>query len=163
MELLSNPELWVGVGFVVVIGILLRVGVPKMVAGLLDARAAGIKAELDEARRLREESERLLANLKGKAAGADREAQEIFDEAKAEAERFAADARAALTQQIARRAQVAQDKIAQAETTAMAEIRALAADAAAAAAEKLIVSRLDEKRAATLIEDGIKSLSAKLN
>ncbi|HJW41972.1 MAG TPA: ATP F0F1 synthase subunit B [Rhizomicrobium sp.] len=163
MELLSNPELWVGVGFVVVIGILLRVGVPKMVAGLLDARAAGIKAELDEARRLREEAEGLLANLKAKAAGADREAQAIVDEAKGEAERFAADARAALTQQIARRAQVAQDKIAQAETTAMAEIRALAADAAAAAAEKLIAARLDEKRAAALIEDGIKSLSAKLN
>jgi F-type H+-transporting ATPase subunit b len=163
MELLSNPEFWVGIGFVVVIGILLRVGVPKMVAGLLDARAAGIRAELDEARRLREEAEGLLANLKAKAAGADREAQAIVDEAKAEADRFAAEARAALSQQIARRAQVAQDKISQAEATALAEIRALAADAAATAAEKLIAARLDEKRAAALIEDGIKSLSAKLN
>lgn len=163
MELLNNPEFWVGIGFVVVIGILLRVGVPKMVAGLLDARAAGIRAELDEARRLREEAEGLLASLKAKAAGADREAQAIVDEAKAEADRFAAEARAALTQQIARRAQVAQDKISQAEATALAEIRALAADAAAIAAEKLIAARLDEKRAAALIEDGIKSLSAKLN
>jgi F-type H+-transporting ATPase subunit b len=163
MELLGNPEFWVGIGFVVVIGILLRVGVPKMVAGLLDARAAGIRAELDEARRLREEAEGLLANLKAKAAGADREAQAIVDETKAEADRFAAEARAALSQQIARRAQVAQDKISQAEATALAEIRALAADAAATAAEKLIAARLDEKRAAALIEDGIKSLSAKLN
>ena len=68
-----------------------------------------------------------------------------------------------LTQQIERRAQQAQDKIAQAETQAMAEIRALAADAAAAAAEKLIAARLDEKRAGELIAASLKELPGKLN
>ena len=163
MEILKEPELWVGLGFVMVIGLLLYVGVPKMVASLLDARALTIKAELDEARRLREEAAALLAGYKQKAAGAEAEAAAIVTEAKAEAERFAAESRAALTVQIERRAQVAQDKIAQAEAAAMAEIRSLAADAAAAAAEKIIAARMDEKRAAALIDGSIKGLSAKLN
>src|SRR5215469_15662378 len=115
MELFQDPEFWVAIGFIIVVGILLYVGVPKMVATMLDARAAAIKGELDEARRLREEAEALLAGYKQKAAGAEREAASIVTEAKAEAERFAADARAQLTQQIARRAQLAQEKIAQAE------------------------------------------------
>ncbi|MBV9905778.1 MAG: F0F1 ATP synthase subunit B, partial [Alphaproteobacteria bacterium] len=74
-----------------------------------------------------------------------------------------AESRAALKLQIERRAQVAQDKIAQAEAAAMAEIRHLAADAATAAAERLIAARLDEKRAATLISDSIKNVGNKLN
>ena len=163
MELLHEPEFWVGVGFVIVIGILLYVGVPKMVATMLDARAAAIKAELDEARRLREEAEAVLAGYKRKAAGAEREAASIVTEARAEAERFAAEARLQLAQQIGRRAQLAQDKIAQAEATAMAEIRHLAADAAAAAAEKLIAARMNEGKAAALIADSIKALPGKLN
>ena len=84
-------------------------------------------------------------------------------EARAEAARFADDIRAALSAQIERRAQAAQDKIAQAEAAAMNEIRALAADAAVAAAEKLIAARMDEKRAGDLIADSIKNLGAKLN
>jgi F-type H+-transporting ATPase subunit b len=163
MELLQEPEFWVAVGFVIVVGILLYVGVPKMVATMLDARAAAIKGELDEARRLREEAETLLASYKQKAAGAEREAASIVTEARAEAERFAADARTQLAQQIERRAQVAQEKIAQAEAAAMSEIRHLAADAAAAAAEKLIAARMTEDKAATLIADSIKSLSSRLN
>jgi F-type H+-transporting ATPase subunit b len=163
MELLHEPEFWVAVGFVMVVGILLYVGVPKMVATILDARAAAIKGELDEARRLREEAQALLAGYKQKAAGAEREAASIVTEAKAEAERFAADARGALALQIERRAQVAQDKIAQAEAAALAEIRHLAADAAAAAAGKLIAARMDESKAAALISDSIKALPGKLN
>jgi F-type H+-transporting ATPase subunit b len=163
LELIKEPEFYVAVGFVIVIGILLWVGVPKMVATVLDARAAAIKGELDEARRLREEAQALLAGYKQKAAGAEREAASIVTEAKAEAERFAVDARAALTLQIERRAQVAQDKIAQAEAAAVAEIRRLAADAAATAAETLIAARMDESKAAALISDSIKSLPGKLN
>jgi F-type H+-transporting ATPase subunit b len=163
LELIKEPEFYVAVGFVIVIGILLWVGVPKMVATVLDARAAAIKGELDEARRLREEARALLAGYKQKAAGAEREAASIVTEAKAEAERFAVDARAALTLQIERRAQVAQDKIAQAEAAALSEIRRLSADAATAAAEKLILARLDAKRAGSLIAQSIKDLSSKLN
>lgn len=163
MEFLADPELWVGVGFVMVVGLLLYVGVPKLVGGMLDARAAAIKSELDEARRLRDEAAELLEGYKQKAAGAEREAEAIVVEAKAEAERFAAESRAALKSLIERRAQAAQDKIAQAEAAALAEIRSMAADAATAAAEKLIVARMDAKRTGALIADSIKDLSSKLN
>jgi F-type H+-transporting ATPase subunit b len=163
MELLREPELWVGVGFVMVVGLLLYVGVPKLIGGLLDARSAAIKAELDEARRLREEAQALLDGFKQKAAGAEREAEAIVVEARAEAERFAAESRAALKTLIERRAKAAQDKIGQAEAAALAEIRTLSADAAAAAAGKLIAARMDAKRTGELIAASIKDLPSKLN
>ncbi len=163
MEFLQEPELWVGVGFVMVVGLLLYAGVPRLVGGMLDARSAAIKAELDEARRLREEAQALLEGFKQKAAGAEKEAEAIVVEAKAEAERFAAEARVTLKSLIERRAQAAQDKIAQAEAAALAEIRTLSADAAAAAAEKLIVARMDAKRTADLIAASIKDLTSNLN
>jgi F-type H+-transporting ATPase subunit b len=163
MALLQEPEFWVAIGFVLVIAILVWQGVPKMVAKILDSRSAAIAAELGEARRLREEAAGLLADYKAKAAGAEREAETILVEARAEAARFAELSRADLKAQIERRAQAAQDKIAQAEAAAMSEIRALAADAAVAAAQKLITARMDEQRAGNLIADGMKDLGAKLN
>jgi F-type H+-transporting ATPase subunit b len=163
MLMLQNNEFWVGVGFVLVIVLLLWKGVPGMIGKMLDSRAAVIAAELAEARRLREEALALLADYQKRAASAEAEAQSIVTEARAEAERFAAESRANLTAQIERRGQAAQDKIAQAEAAAMNEIRALAANAAAGAAEKLIAARMDEKRAAALIETSIADLSGKLN
>ena len=163
MEMLHEAEFWEAVGFVLVIAILLWKGVPGMVGKMLDQRSAVISAELNEARRLREEAARLLADYKAKAAGAEREADSILHDARAEATRFAEVSRADLSAQIARRAQAAQDRIAQAETAAMNEIRALAADSAAAAAQKLIAARMDQARAGSLISNSIKDLGAKLN
>jgi F-type H+-transporting ATPase subunit b len=163
VEFLQEPEVWVGVGFVIVIALLLYVGVPKLVGAMLDARSAAIKSELDEAKRLREEAAALLESLKQKAQGAEKEAEAIVVEARGEAERFAAESRANLKSLIERRAKAAQDKIAQAEAAALSEIRRLSADAATAAAEKLILARLDAKRAGSLIAQSIKDLSSKLN
>ncbi len=163
MEFLQEPETWVAVGFLVIVGIFFYRRIPAFVTAALDARATAIAKELDEAKRLREEAEQILAEYKRKAASVEKEAETIIAEAKAEAERFTAEQRTQLSAQIERRAQQAQDKIAQAEAHAMAEIRELAADAAVAAAEKLIAARLDEKRAATLIEQSIKELPGKLN
>jgi len=163
MEMLREPEFWVAVGYVLVIAILVWKGVPKMVGKMLDQRAASISAELNEARRLREEAAGLLADYKAKAASAEREAESIITEARAEAARFAEVSRADLKAQIGRRAQAAQDKIAQAEAAAKNEIRVLAADAAVAAAQKLIAARMDEQRAGSLVADAIKSLGTKLN
>ena len=161
--MLQNPELWVAIGFAIVVLLLLWKGVPGMVAKMLDSRAAVISAELAEAKRLRTEAEALLTSYQQKAASAEAEAQSIATDARREAERFAAESRASLKAQIERRLVAAQDKIAQAETAAMNEIRALAANAAANAAEKLIAARMDEKRAAALIESSIKDLGGKLN
>jgi len=163
MEFFKEAETWVGLGFVIIIAILLWRRVPAFIGARLDQRAAAISRELDEATRLRAEAEAILAEYKRKAQNAEKEAESILTEAKAEAERFAADARANLATQIERRGKQAQEKIAQAEAHAMAEIRALAADAAAAAAEKLIAARLDEQRAANLVSASLKDLSSKLN
>jgi F-type H+-transporting ATPase subunit b len=163
MEILREPEFWVGVGFVLAIAILVWKGAPAMIGKMLDARAAVIAAELAEAKRLREEAARLLADYQARAEGAEREAETILTEARAEARRFAELSRLDLASQIARRAQAAQDKIAQAEAQAMQEIRATAADAAVAAAEKLIRARMDDERAGRLIAQSIKDLGAKLN
>jgi F-type H+-transporting ATPase subunit b len=163
MEFLNDPEVWIGVGFAVVLAGFVYLGVPRMVTNALDARAAAIAAELDTARRLREEAEGVLAGYRRRAQDVDKEAEAILAAAREDASRFATDARAVLSQQIERRTKQAQDKIAQAEAAAMAEIRALAADAAASAAEKLIAARLDEKRAGALIAESIKDLPGKLN
>ena len=163
MEFLQEAETWVALGFVLVIALLVWKGAPKMVGQKLDDRAAIIRAELDEARRLREEAAAVLADYKRKAANAEKEAEAIVTEARADAERYAAESREALSAQIARRAQMAQDKIAQAETAALNEIRATAANAAAVAAEKLIAAKLNEKKASSLISQSIAELGSKLN
>ena len=162
IEWLKEPEVWVGLGFIIIIGIVLYQRVPAFVAASLDTRAAGIAKELDEARRLREEAAALLEQFRKKAAAAETEAASIITEAKEEAERFAVEARAQLKAQIERRAKQAQDKIAQAEAHAVAEIRAKAADAAVDAAERLIRARTDSGKAATLIANSLKDLPAKL-
>jgi F-type H+-transporting ATPase subunit b len=163
VTIFSNPEFWVALGFVAIIGIFVWQGVPRMIGTMLDARAVAIKAELDEATRLRKEATILLESYRAKAAAADQEAEAIVAEAKAEAERFATDTRRQLQSQIERRAQMARDKIARAEAQALAEIRGAAADLATAAAEKLIAARLDDRHADKLVDDSIKDLSSKLN
>lgn len=163
MEMLHEPEFWVAVGFVLVVVLLVTKGVPAMVGKMLDQRAAAISAELDEAKRLSTEAAALLADYQKRAAGAEAEAAAILKDAQAEAARFAEESRAALKAQIGRRAQAAQDKIAQAEAAALNEIRGLAADAAIAGAEKLIAARMDAAKAAGLIKSSIADLGEKLN
>jgi F-type H+-transporting ATPase subunit b len=160
---LRDPEFWVALGLLAVILIFIRLRVPKMIGKMLDDRAGAISHELSEARRLREEAAALLAGYQQKAAQAEHEASAILAEAKAEAERYAKETRATLRQQIDRRAQMAKEKIEQAETAALEEIRALAADKATAAAEKLIAARLDETRSDALVQDSIKDLPENLN
>ena len=162
MEMLHEPEFWVGVGFVLVVALLLWKGVPAMVGKMLDQRAAMITAELEEARRLSAEAAALLAEYKQKAAGAEAQAAAILKEAEGQAARFAEESRAALKAQIERRGAAAQDQIAQAEAAAVNEIRSLAADVAVAGAGKLIAARMDAAKAAKLIQDSIAGLD-KLN
>lgn len=161
IEIAKESEVWVAAGFILLLGFLLfYVRVPRMVAKMLDDRAGVIAKELDEAKRLREEAAAVLASYVAKASQAETEAARIVADAKDEAERFAKETRVQLRQQIERRAQIARDKIEQAETAALDEIRALAADKAAAAAEKLITDHLDAGRSDALVEQSIKDFSA---
>jgi F-type H+-transporting ATPase subunit b len=143
--------------------VLIYAGVHKKVAGALDQRAAKIKADLDEARRLREEAAALLAEYQRKQRDAEREAAAIVTEARAEAERVAAEARVKVEEFVARRTQVAQTKIGQAEAQAVAEVRAAAADAAVAAAERILIQSAKGQVADELIAKGIADAKAKLN
>src|SRR3954470_16650938 len=108
----SEPEFWVAVGFVILMGVFAYVGVHRTVITALDHRRDRIKAELDDARRLKEEAVKLLADYKARQAAAEREAQEIVPGPKADAERIAAEAKAKLEDFVARRTKTAESKIA---------------------------------------------------
>jgi F-type H+-transporting ATPase subunit b len=160
---IASTEFWEWLGLLTVIAIFLRQRVPAFIAAALDARAAAIARELDQAKRLREEAESLLVEYRGKVEHAQAEAETILTETRAEAERFKIEAQAQLKAQLERRSRQAKERIAQAEAKAIAEIRALAADAAASAAAKLITSHLDAKKGEALISDSIGELSTRLN
>jgi len=163
MQLLQEPETWVAVAFVLFVGVIGYVGAHKKVIEALDRRAERIKAELDEARRLRDEAAALLAEYQRKQGQAEREAAEIIAEARAEAQRVAAEVRGKMEEFVARRTRLAETKIGQAEAQALADVKAAAADAAVAAAEKILRDAAKGKVADALIAQGIADVKAKLN
>src|SRR5258705_10798263 len=131
-------EFWVAVAFGVFLAILLYYRVPKLIAKSLDARADAIRKELDEARRLREEAQNLLADYQKKHRNVGQEADAILDQARREAEAFAHETRVSLKDTLERRTQQAQDKIARAETQAVGTERTAGIEPAmATAGEKL--------------------------
>jgi F-type H+-transporting ATPase subunit b len=163
LDLLKEPDFWEWLGLLAVIAIVLYNRVPAFIGRALDRRAETIAKELESVKRLREEAETVLINYRERAESAEHEAAAILSETRAETERFTQEARAQMQAQIERRARQAQERIAQAEANAMAEIRALAADAAVAAARELITARLGEQKAATLISQSINELPTTLN
>ncbi len=163
MDMIKEPEFWVAVAFVLFVGVLIYVGVHKKLIEALDHRSNRIQAELDEARRLRDEAGKLLAEYQRKQREAEREAEAIIADARAEAGRVAAEARVKMEEFIARRTKLAESKIAQAEAQALADVRAAAADAAVSAAEKILRDTAKGKIADDLIIQGIAAAKAKLN
>jgi F-type H+-transporting ATPase subunit b len=159
----AEPEFWVAVAFLIFVGILVYVGVPKMLLGALDDRARRVQAELDEARRLKEEAQKLLAEYKAKQRQADDEAVAIIEGAKAEAERIAAESKTKMEEFVARRTKMAETKIAQAEAQAIADVRAAAAEAAVTAAETILTESVKGKVADDLLTRGIGDVKTKLN
>jgi F-type H+-transporting ATPase subunit b len=158
-----NPTFWVGVAFLILIAMALRAGVAGTITKALDDRAAGIAKELDEARRLREEAAKLLADYQKKRAEADAEANAIIEQARRDAETYAAETRRALKESLERRTKQAEEKIARAEAQALGEVRSIAVDRAVATAEKLLAERSSGAAASALIDESIKGLKTKLN
>ena len=163
MDMIKEPEFWVAVAFVLFLGVLIYVGVHKKLIEALDLRSSRIQAELDEARRLRDEAGKLLAEYQRKQREAEREAEAIIADARAEAGRVAAEARVKMEEFVARRTKLAESKITQAEAQALADVRAAAADAAVTAAEKILRDTTKGKVADDLIVQGIAAVQAKLN
>ena len=159
----AEPEFWVAVAFVILMGIFAYFGIHRTVLTTLDHRSERIKAELDDARRLKEEAAKLLAEYKARHASAEREAQDIIESAKAEAERIASEAKTKMEDFVARRTKTAENKIAQAETQALADVRAAAADAAIAAASTILSQSVKGEVADDLLAKGIQDVRAKLN
>jgi F-type H+-transporting ATPase subunit b len=161
MHLFADPEFWVLLA-VLAFAVIVWKPARRYIVGTLDERAMRIRGELDEARKLREEAEQLLAEYQTKQRAAAAEAQAIVAHAREEAERIAAQAARDLQQSLERRQRLAAERIAQAESKAMDEIRAAAVDVAIAAAREVIVSELDERRGAALLDTAIASLPQRL-
>lgn len=132
--------------------------VPSMLAGGLDKQRETIAHELHEARRMREEAEKLLAEYEAKRARAEADGKAIVDAAKEQAAAVAEETRQSMMAAMARREKQAEDRIKSAETKATDEIRAAAAEAAVAAAEKLIRERMNDKTQGALVSQGVTEL-----
>ena len=161
-EIFADPEFWVAVAFVIAIGGVIWKSSP-IISGSLDARAARIKTELDEARKLREDAQRTLGEYQRKQREAMAEAEKIIAGARAEAVRLKADAEKDLEFALERRKQQALERIAQTEAQAVAQVRNTAVDVALAAAEKLIQGGLDQGKKQALTDKAIAELPARLN
>jgi F-type H+-transporting ATPase subunit b len=158
-----EPEFWVAVAFVILMGVFAYFGIHRTVLTTLDHRRDRIKAELDDARRLKEEAAKLLAEYRARHASAEREAQDIIEAAKAEAERIASEARAKMEDFVVRRTKTAESKIALAEAQALADVRAAAADAAVTAASTILSQSVKGQIADDLLAKGIAEVHKKLN
>jgi F-type H+-transporting ATPase subunit b len=159
----AEPEFWVAVGFVILLGVFAYVGVHRTVLTTLDHRRDRIKAELDDARRLKQEAAKLLAEYQARHASAEREAQDIITQAKADAERIAVEAKAKMEDFVARRTKTAESKIALAEAQAIADVRSAAASAAVAAASSIMSQSVKGSVADELLAKGIAEVRQKLN
>lgn len=158
-----EPEFWVAVAFVILMAVFAYLGVFKTAMSALDKRAERIKAELDDATRLKQEAANVLADYKARSATAEREAADIIANAKTEAERIAADAKAKVEDFVARRTKTAEGKIALAEAQALADVRAAAAEAAVQAASTILSQSVKGQVADDLLAKGIGEVRQKLN
>lgn len=163
MDLLASPEFWVAVSFFLFLGLVFYFGVHKKIGTALDARAAAIAKEIEEAKALREEAQAVLDDYRKKQSNATEEAKAIVDLAAKEAEAYAAETSRNMKEQFERRMRLAEEKIGRAEAEAVREVRAAAADAAIAAAQSVITDKLTPETADKLVTQGIDALESKLN
>lgn len=157
------PGGWVALSMIVVLAIIIWKKVPAAIAASLDKKIAGIRAQLDEASKLRAEAEALKAEYQKKAAAAAGDAASIVQHAHAEAALIVEKAKSDAETLIARRSKMAEDKIAAAERSAVAELRAKAANAAAAAAAQIIGEKLDAGSDKALVDRTIAGLGQRAN
>jgi F-type H+-transporting ATPase subunit b len=155
-------EIWVAIAFVIFICALLYMGVPKLVTSTLDDKAAAIRSQLDEARRLREEAQTALAEAKRRQRDAQREAEEMLKTAREEATALAAQAEVNLTASLKRREVQAHERIAQAEAAAVKQLRDQAVDLAVAAAAQVMGETQSGPAGDALIDAAIQDLSKRL-
>ena len=162
-HLIQDPAFWVATAFIAFILVLVYLKIPVAVGAQLDKRADKIKTDLDEAEALYKEAQDLLASYQKKQRDAATEAGEIIDHAKAEAKRLLEQGRIQLANSLVRREQLAKDRIAQAEATAIDEFRIKIVDIAMDATEKILIKGLAAAKSDKMIDAAIKELPIKLH
>lgn len=160
---LGNTNFVVLIAFIAFLALLVYMGVPKKITGMLDARAATIKAELEEARALREEAKTILASYERKAKEVQEQSDRIVSAAKEEAMAAAAKAKADLQSAIARRLQAAEEQIASAETAALRQVRERAVSVAVAAAGEVLARQMTAEGAMASIDAAIAQVGERLH
>jgi F-type H+-transporting ATPase subunit b len=158
----ANAAFWVGTAFFLVVALAFR-PVGAALGAALDARAAKIKDRLDEAARLRDEAQEMLATYQRKQRDAMKEAEEIIAHAKSEAERLSKQAALDLEEQVKRREKQAMERIAQAEAQAVKEVQNLAVDVAMSAAQQVLAQCVSIDQANGLVDAAIQELPRKLH
>ena len=161
MHLIAEPEFWVFAAVLIFVALVWKPAKRRLI-GALDARAERIREELETAHRLRGEAEQALADFRLRQRQAVAEAEGILAHAKAEAERVAQQSARDLEEVLRRRRRLAEERIAQEEARALAEIRSAAVDVAIAAARRVIAAELDRGRGAALIDAAIAALDRQL-
>lgn len=158
-----DATFWATIGLVIFLALVIFAGLPAMVGKMLDARADRIRNDLDEARKLRDEAQQLLAEYQKKRQAAEQEASEIVASAKHEAEVIVREAKERTEDYVTRRTALAEQKIAQAERDAVAEVRTSAVEIAVAAAGKLLAEKVDNKADAALFKASLNDVKERLN
>lgn len=158
-----DATFWATIALILLIAITIYMKVPGMLGRSLDERAAKIEKELEEARRLREESQQLLAEFQRKRREAEKEAAEIVEAAKREAASIVTEAHKKTEEYVARRTVMAEQKIAQAERDAVNEVRATAVDIAVEAARKVLETKADAAGGAGLFASSLQAVRTNLN
>jgi F-type H+-transporting ATPase subunit b len=161
--MLEDATFWALVGLILFFALIIYMKVPGKLTAALDNRAETIRTELEQARKLREEAQALLAEYQRKAREAEAEVEEIIDQARREAEAFGAEAKKRVEDYVVSRTKMAEGKITQAEAQAIREVRSLSADVAIGAAQRILSARARGAAAEGLIKQAIDDVKAKLH
>ncbi len=161
-SVLNNPSLWVAISFILFLALIAKPGW-RFITSSLDKKIDEIRAKIEEATKLREEAQDILAAHKRKLSDAEKEADDIINQAREEAQTLRKTLTEDLENALQRREKLAMDRIAQAETDAQEEVRALTTEIALAAARGLLADAVQNDKADTLIDEAIKELPEKLN
>ncbi len=159
----ADPTFWVAGSFAVFVGGVIYAKAHKKIAGMLDERTAAISAQIDEAKKLRDEAEALLHEYQRKQRDAQKEAEDMVAQAQDDARIMAEEAKADIEAMVRRRTRAAEDKIAQAEASAVKEVKAVAVNVAVAAATDVFADKLKGKDGGALIDKAITDVEAKLH
>jgi F-type H+-transporting ATPase subunit b len=159
--LIHDPTFWVLISFILFV-IAVYKPIKKAMLGGLDARIAEIRREVEDAEKLREEAQSLLANYQRQQRQAIQDAEAIVEKAREDAERHKTEAEDAITEMVRRQEEQATEKIAQAEAAAVQEVREMAVDLAIAASERLLAERLSGAEGEALVDKAIEDLPTKL-